>query len=132
MTDHTTSFSHSAANKRVTDVRRYAGQSLLAQTSQRSVPRFASTDQSTSSQDEPPGAGGPCQKYYEKHRCMLVLHICLKHGTICSFHLTHAEGRKDVVLPIYREWTQMPHVVAYDFACGYVISLKLYCRSLLS
>ena len=118
--DHSKTFSHTsdALHLRKTNVRKYAGQSLLGRSSLRSVPRFASTDQATASQDEP-GDDGPCQKHYERHRCMLVLHICLKHGIICSFHLTHAEGRKDVILPLYREWIRMPRLVVYDFACGY-------------
>lgn len=116
--DHSKSFQHITTGNRKIDVRAYAGQSLLGQSSLRSVPRFASADQATASQDEP-GDSGPCQKHYKRHRCMLVLHICLEHGTVCSFHLTHAEGRKDVILPIYREWKRMPRLVVYDFACGY-------------
>eukprot|EP00045_Choanoeca_perplexa_P018306 m.286499 g.286499 ORF g.286499 m.286499 type:complete len:195 (-) comp17778_c0_seq33:48-632(-) len=54
----------------------------------------------------------------QEKRCILAVHICLQHGTICSFHLTHAEGRKDVILPIYREWSKMPELIVYDFACG--------------
>eukprot|EP00045_Choanoeca_perplexa_P018308 m.286593 g.286593 ORF g.286593 m.286593 type:complete len:602 (-) comp17778_c0_seq38:48-1853(-) len=114
--EHSQTFQVPDSGHRTLDVRRYAGASLLGRSSQRPVPRFEKDGQSTASQDDQ--EDGPCQKQYGKQRCMLVLHICLQHGTICSFHLTHAEGRKDVILPIYREWSKMPELIVYDFACG--------------
>lgn len=97
---------------------RYAGETLGATRAKRCAPTFSKTKQSTEAYDED---STTCTKNYDgkaKRRCMLFLHVCLEHGAICSFHLTTAEGRKDMVLPIYRFWDELPRLLVYDFGCG--------------
>lgn len=97
---------------------RYAGETLGGTRAKRCVPTFSKTKQSTEAYDED---STTCTKNYDgkaKRRCMLFLHVCLEHGAICSFHLTTAEGRKDMVLPIYRFWDELPRLLVYDFGCG--------------
>jgi len=102
------------------DVHLYAGETMVAQTAKRVVPNFEGTQQAREAYDE--DKGSICQKNYvgkaPRSRCMLIVHICLEHGAICHFHLTASEGRKDMMLPIYRSWSTMPELIVYDYACG--------------
>lgn len=111
---------HTAA--RATNILRYAGETLVA-SSARPVPIFAKRSQADAAYDE--DSEHICHKHYEgkktaKPRCMLFLHVCLDHGAICHYHLTRAEGRRDMMLPIYRSWRRLPTLIVYDYACGYV------------
>lgn len=109
--------------RRENDLLRYAGEALVSRVAHRTVPQFAGTRQSDAAYDNGDEQATVCQKNYEgkrapKPRCMLFLHICLEHGAVCHYHLTRAEGRKDMILPIFRSWETLPKAIVYDYACG--------------
>lgn len=101
----------------------------------RCVPTFAKNkDQSDASSKDCIGED-TCRKrtYTEnKHQCMLHFFVCLVHETIVGWHLGEHEGRRDVMLPIYRYFPKAPKLIMYDFACGSVHLLAVRDHALIA
>lgn len=54
----------------------------------------------------------------DPQQCMLFFCVCLDHEVIVGWHLGMHEGRRDVMVPVYRYFQQPPGLIMYDFACG--------------
>ena len=54
----------------------------------------------------------------KKQRSGLFLFMCMKHETLIAYHIMkHGEGRRDVVLPLYKFMEMPPEAVFCDTAC---------------